>query len=149
MEITLAVLADFASVSAQGKLNVMGIWDQINARQMPAGVLAPYLVMHIEGDITEVETPRQLRISLVDADGQQLLAAEQKVTISRPAESGVTPSFNVISRFPTLQFPRPGQYKFAVLIDNDHKRDIPLRVNLVPPREDRPNDTSTRPHNGD
>ncbi|MDA0232341.1 MAG: hypothetical protein O3B04_05045 [Chloroflexi bacterium] len=143
MEITLAVLADFASVSAEGKLNVMGIWDQVKTRQMPAQVLSPYLVMHLEANITEVEQPRLLRIQLVDADGRQLLAGEQQITINRPTEAGVTPSFNVISRFPALQFPQPGLYKFAISIDTDHKRDISLRVNLVTQAEVRPDDSST------
>jgi len=136
MEVTFATLADFASVSADNKLNVMGIWDQINTSQMPAQVLSPYLVIRLHADITEVDSPRRLKITLVDEDGGELLAGEQEIVVARPVESGVAPIYQVISRFPALQFPKPGSYKFAILIDNDHKVDIALRVNLVKQEED-------------
>lgn len=131
MEITLAVLADFASVSADGKLNVMGIFNQVNPRGIPARILAPYLVIHIEADIAEVDKPRIVRVELVDEDGHQMVAGEQTIVVRRP-NTRVNPGFNLITRFPQLEFPTAGNYKFAIQIDGDHKADVPLRVNEPP-----------------
>ena len=36
MDVTLAVLADHANVSDQGKLNILGIFDRILASNFPA-----------------------------------------------------------------------------------------------------------------
>ena len=35
MQVPLAVLADSANVSQEGKLNIMGIFTQINAQSLP------------------------------------------------------------------------------------------------------------------
>jgi len=36
MRVKLAVLADYASITREGKLNILGIFDEINPQQLPA-----------------------------------------------------------------------------------------------------------------
>jgi hypothetical protein len=45
MEVTVAVLADYANVSQDGKLNIMGIFQEINATSLPFVLPQMYLVM--------------------------------------------------------------------------------------------------------
>ncbi len=132
MDVTLAVLGDFASVSADGKLNIMGIFDEINPTSLPAQLLSPYLVAHYEADVTEVGKPRRIRVDLIDPDGNQLFSVSQSITIPRRPAPSMGGGFNHIARFAVLQFPVAGDYKFAILIDDDHKQDISFRVNQPP-----------------
>ncbi|MCH8911310.1 MAG: hypothetical protein IH867_11335 [Chloroflexi bacterium] len=134
MKVTLGVLADFASISADGKLNIMGIFNQVNPTSLPASILTPFLVLKFEAEITEVDTPRTIVIKLVDADGSQLLSGEQEITLKRPDKPGVRPNFNLFTRFPALVLPKAGDYSFEIIIDKDHKFSVPLRVNEVKER---------------
>lgn len=129
MDVTLAVLADFASVSADGKLNIMGIFDEVAPASFPAQILSTYLVAHYEADVTEVDRPRRIRVELVDPDGNKLFSVEQSITVPRRPAPRLGGSFNHIARFAVLQFPAAGDYQFAILIDDDHKQSIRLRVN--------------------
>ena len=129
MNVTFAVLADFASVSADGKLNIMGIFDEVTPGSFPAQILSTYLVAHYEADVTEVDRPRRIRVELVDPDGNKLFSVEQSITIPRQPPPRLGGSFNHIARFAVLQFPAAGDYQFAILIDDDHKKSIRLRVN--------------------
>jgi hypothetical protein len=47
MQVPLALLADHANVSAEGKLNLMGAFDVINARRFPAVHAQMHLVFRI------------------------------------------------------------------------------------------------------
>jgi hypothetical protein len=128
MNINFAVLADFASTSGN-KLNVMGIWDQVNPGTFPAQVLGPFLVMKFEADTTEAGQERRLSVVLVNADGQTMISAEQQLVIPAPPRPGANPNGNIIIQIPVLQFPAAGDYKFSILVDDDHKADARLTVN--------------------
>jgi len=127
--VTFAVLADFASVSAEGKLNVLGVWDQINPSALPAQILSPYLVMRFEAQVSEVGQKRALRLVLLDEDGEELMAAEAEMAVGTSPRPGVGPRMNHILRIPVLQLPKAGDYVFDVLVDQDSKASVPFRVN--------------------
>ena len=48
MELTLALLADYANISREGKLNIMGIFEQIFALSFPAVHAQLQLVLRLE-----------------------------------------------------------------------------------------------------
>ena len=48
MNVRLAVLADYANVTGDGKLNILGIFDRINLLQIPAVHPQMHLVLRIE-----------------------------------------------------------------------------------------------------
>src|SRR5215217_3944288 len=48
MEVKLAVLADYANVSQDGKLNIMGIFQEINAPSLPFPLPQMFLVVPFE-----------------------------------------------------------------------------------------------------
>lgn len=129
MEITFAVLADYASVSADGKLSVMGIWNQISPVSLPAQVLTPYLVLTLVADVSESGRNRTLKLVLLDADGKQLMSAEHQIVVPVPPRPGASPRMNTILRIPVLQFPTAGDYRFALHVDNDYKAEVLLTVN--------------------
>jgi uncharacterized protein DUF6941 len=72
MQINFAHLCDYASVSREGKLSVMGIFDKINAQQLPYTHPQAFLAFQIEINSAEAGRPFAIEIHCVDADGNEV-----------------------------------------------------------------------------
>lgn len=133
MEVDLAVVADAANVSQEGKLNVLGVFDTIWAREFPFRHSAMVFVLRLHADFTE-QGDHAMQVRLIDADGGQMFKAEGPVKVpagtpGRPVRPHVILTLNSIS------FPAPGDYSFEVTLDGSHLRSVPLHVLAVPGRE--------------
>ncbi len=127
MEVPLAVLADSANVSQEGKLNIMGIFSQIDAPSLPHQHSQMALVIAME---VEVGQEHQAGITCMDADGGTLL--EATATIEVPIQDS-TPrtTVNHIINLQQFEFPREGDYSFRILLNGELKRSVPLTVKLA------------------
>lgn len=132
MDVTLAVLADFASVSREGKLNIMGIFDQINPIAFPAVLPLMHLVISYEASPAEFDSMKQTKVLLLDADGNQMFSAEQGIKVNRPPIPGARATMNQIYALVGVRFERSGDYQFSVLVNDEEKRAVRLRVNETP-----------------
>ena len=133
METKLAVLADFASITREGKLNILGIFDEINPPKLPAQLPIFYVVISYEAGPAEFETEKSTQIAMTDADGNVMVRLEQKITVPRASRPGTRSTMNQISGIVGLPFPRAGDYQFAILIDGREDKTVRLRINE--PRE--------------
>ena len=131
MDVTLALLADYANVTKEGKLNVMGIFSVINATALPCIHPQMQLVLELEAGSAEWDMQKDIEVKLLDADGNQKLAVRGNVKIPR-GEAGKRVRMNSTMTFGNLKFDVEGDYIFAVLIGGETKKEIPLRVNYVP-----------------
>lgn len=129
MDVKLAVLADYASIATNGKLNIMGIFDEINPARLPAALPIFYVVMSFGTHAAEFETTKKIEMVLHDEDGAVLARLAQQISVPRPARPGVTGTINQVHGLVGLQFPRTGMYQFAILINGQQADQIPLRVN--------------------
>lgn len=130
MDVRIAMVADAANVSQEGKLNVLGAFDTCFMTVLPGRFRQSDLVLRLGFNPVEKGTPRRIRIVLVDEDGKEGPALEASLEIPRDTPPNVN-AVNLIVPLPILQFERYGDYQLAILIDSDHKADVPLRV--VPP----------------
>ena len=71
MEIKLAALADAANVSQEGKLNLLGIFNAVNATAFPSVHLSAQLVLSLEASSVEAGRSKKLEIEFRDADGNK------------------------------------------------------------------------------
>jgi hypothetical protein len=133
MQIPLALLADYANISAEGKLNLMGAFDVISARQFPAVHPQMHLVFRIEANPAEAGPTRKLEIKLMAEDGQSLLSleAELRLEAKRPTPLGEMLQSNHIIGLQAVRFEKPGTYQFAILINGDIKATVPLKVQTL------------------
>ena len=69
MQVKLAVLADYANVTAEGKLNILGIFDRINLVQVPAVHPQMHLVLRLEARAAERDRVHRVEIRLHDPQG--------------------------------------------------------------------------------
>lgn len=129
MQVKLAVLADYANVTGDGKLNILGIFDRINLVQIPAVHPQMHLVLRLEAHSAEMERPHAVEIRLHDPEGTTIF--EVKGEIVPRGEPGQAVSTNQILTLNNLQLEKVGQYNFVVLINNDLKTEIPLAVEFV------------------
>jgi len=132
MEVKLALLADYANVTQEGKLNVMGIFSVINAPVLPWVHPQMQLILKFEAGPAEWETDKEAQVKLLDADGKQILAVGGAVKVPK-GKAGKQVQINNILALGNVKFDREGDYVFAVLIGGETKTEIPLTVNYVPP----------------
>jgi hypothetical protein len=131
MEVDLAVIADAANVSQEGKLNILGIFDTIWAREFPFRHAAMVFVLRVKADFTE-EGTHQLEVRLVDADGEQLFKAEGPIQVPSGAP-GRPVKPHVIMGLSGASFNRAGDYSFELVIDGQHLKSVPLYIMQAPP----------------
>lgn len=144
MEVTFAVLADYANVSREGKLNVMGIFDRIFARQLPSRFPPMQLVVRLEAQPEELDAEHAIRIQLADPEGTPLFDINGTFT-PRSADPGHGVSVNHVIRLADLPLQRTGLHSVSVWVDSELKREVPLRVD-EPPRQHGPiPDTGSEP----
>jgi hypothetical protein len=132
MEVTLAVLADYANVTKEGKLNVMGLFTHINARVLP--YVHPQMLLVWEGEAGPAEwgTRKDVEIKLLDEAANQILSVHGNLEVPR-GEPGRRVRINSLMAFNSVKFDAEGDYVFSILIGGETKKDVAFRVSHVPP----------------
>ncbi len=77
LQISLAAIADAANISREGKLNITGIFGNINIVNFPAQHPWMVLVFVIDGEKSDAESEHKLKIDLIDEDGNLLIPSLQ------------------------------------------------------------------------
>jgi hypothetical protein len=123
------VLCDAANVSREGKLNILGVFGSLWARQFPCVHPSLTLVVALEATYTE-RGEHAVDIRLVDADGGELVKLDGRVNVQgeRPGRPILT---QAILQLNSVAFPRPGTYTFDILLDRRHERSVPLEIHEI------------------
>ncbi len=128
MDVTLALLADAANVSADGKLNILGIFNALGAHSFPVVHPQMALVLRFEASRAEEGKGRQIELQLADNDGQKLFKIGAQLAVPTGAPPGTPIRLNHILMLNNIQFPKPGDYVFSVLVGDDEKASIDLKI---------------------
>ena len=135
MEVKFVFLADYANVTREGKLNVLGIFDVINTPKFPVMLPTFYLVVSYTAGAAEFGSDKDIEIVLCDEDGNRLFGAKQMLHVTRPDRSGTLFMTNQIAGIVGLPFKKPGDYQFSILVSGEEKETLSLRVNEVKPKQ--------------
>jgi len=131
MNIQTAVLCD-AATDDNGKLNLLGAFDTIYARELPAihpQCAVALRVTFLAGD----EGKRQLKLNFVDADGRAIMPPiEIPVEVALPDDMHFG-TRNFIINIQQLKFETPGLFSMDLLLDGQPQANIPLLVKHVLP----------------
>jgi hypothetical protein len=131
LKVELFVLCD-AATDYQGKLNLLGTFDSIWAKQMPA--IHPQCAVALRIRFLKIEEgEHKVKISIVDGDGKAVV---------RPIEAGVNIQFkntlltsmatNMILNLQGLNFPVYGEYSIDLAVNGRHELSLPLYINKIP-----------------
>ena len=124
MKIELLALADFAA-DYGGKLSVVGIFDTIFARQMPAVHAHCCLAVKLRFDRDE-EGQKRLRLAICNDDGKLVLPAMEipiQVTMPPGAE---TNTIQVVANIGGMKIESFGEYSIDLELDGRHEGSTPL-----------------------
>lgn len=132
MKPILFLVADYANITGDGKLNVMGIFNSINSFNFPARHSSMYLIAKLSPEISEYGQRRSFTILLMDADGSHILDLSGEFDVPR-GQNGKKPEVNIMFELKDVVFTKPGRYLFVLLIDKDQKDEVTLHVNQVEP----------------
>ena len=128
MKTLLFLTAEYANITADGKLNIMGIFHDIYAPEFPARHSSMHLVISLEAALGEYDQSRTFSIILMDDDAKTLMNISGPLQIPN-ADRGRKPEVNVILNLNDVIFPQPGHYTFVVMVDDEHKGQLSLHVN--------------------
>jgi len=131
MEIQVASLCD-AATDSQGKLNILGTFDTINASQMPAVHPQCSVALRLVFDKME-EGAHKVGLNFVDEDGRSVMPPIQiPIQVEVPDEA-IFVSRNFIVNIQHMKFEKPGFYSVDISLDGEIRGRIPLLVRLCPP----------------
>jgi len=130
MNIEAFLLCD-AATEQQGKLNVLGAFDRIYAKQMPAVHPACTVATRVRFERIE-DGNHSVRIQIIDQDGRNIghkLEGNISVKTGPDFDSSVA---DLILNIQGLEFKQYGEYRIDLAIDGDIKASVPLRVSEIP-----------------
>jgi hypothetical protein len=131
MEIKMALVADAANLSQEGKLNILGAFNNINTHELPARHPEMQLVLNMEASPAEAGLKKHLEVKLLGEDGLQVGGLVGDFGVPEPRKPGERVRMGSILRVTDAVFPQAGAYSFSILIDGDEKATIPLSVTIV------------------
>ena len=127
MRVVICTLADYASIATGDKLNIMGIFDTIHAKEFPTRHAQMFLVLRILQEYEDSETTRKLRIKLESPDGAEIVNIDGEIKVGT-LEPGHMDVANNLIQLGGIEFKRSGVYTFRVFIDDEQVADTPLRL---------------------
>ena len=131
MNVQVAVLCD-AATDDNMKLNLLGAFDTIFARELPAIHPQCSVALRVtfqSGD----EGKRQLKLNFVDADGRSIMPPLEVPVEVRLPEDMHFGTRNFVFNFQQLKFSEPGLYSVDLSFDGHVEASIPLLVKHLPP----------------
>ena len=135
MEVPLALLADYANVSRENKLNVMGVFNRIWANEFPATHPEMQLVFRLEAGPAERGQDKNIEVKLLDADGNTI--QHLKGAVSLPKESReLVIQIDQILKLANVVFEKAGAYRFDILVNGETKRVVEFAVERLPTESD-------------
>jgi len=132
MNIQVAVLCD-AATDDNGKLNLLGAFDTIYARELPA--IHPQCAVALRVTFSNAdEGMHELKLNFVDADGRSLTPDFPPIPleVALPGDMHFG-TRNYVVNIQQLKFDQAGLYSMDVLFDGQVAASIPLLVRHVPP----------------
>jgi hypothetical protein len=127
-----AFRADAAEAEPGRKFYVLGGGiDVIAGQQTPLVHPHMSLLMRFLVHPTELGRPHQLEIRLVDADGHELAKLEGALEADGQAQPGRHVAVNVVINMANTRFESGGDYSVDILMNNQHQKSIPLRVQIT------------------
>lgn len=118
MQLIVVLTADYASIEPNSKkLNILGGFSRIYARQFPLQHRRMALVVKIRPELGDTAGVKTLLIILADADGVELMRFSGPMQMER-TEGGEIPEFAAVLELNGMRFPHEGIYEFLVRVDD-------------------------------
>jgi len=128
MKVNFARLCDYAMIGNDGKLSVVGIFDQIGGKSFPVVHPLAYLAFEIEFGSAEIGTSAHMEVQVRDADGGQIGKFSMEIQSGGRAMPGSSPRFRHFLPMRNMKFEKPGVYEFAFFLGGRYDESVRLEV---------------------
>jgi hypothetical protein len=130
MKVEIFTLCDAATTDAGGKLNILGSFDRLMAREAP--IVHPQCALAIKLRFERVEEgTKRIRIAFVDSDGAAVMPTLDATTEVQFRSEDPTATTSLTLLIQQLRLPRFGEYSIDLAVDDRHEASIPLYVARV------------------
>ncbi|MCK4752660.1 MAG: hypothetical protein KAS75_04375 [Planctomycetes bacterium] len=130
MNIEAFLLCDCATDTV-GKLNILGAFDTLFAKKMPATHPSCTIATRVRFQRTQQGT-HQINIKIIDQDGQSIAPKLEGSINVKVAENADSASYNIILNIQRLKLENYGEYRIDLNIDNQHLASLPFYVKQPP-----------------
>jgi hypothetical protein len=133
--VKVGLICDYALTGADGRLSVIGIFNNINFQTLPAAYPQFFVVLVLNLE----RGTHPVHLGITNPVGQQLLPEAQPVDVQVDVPGAET---NLVIGFNNVQFERPGIYQVQLFVSGRLTHSIPVNVQAVGDaayQTDRPN----------
>ena len=131
MHVSFALFADAANISQEGKLNILGVFDAVQAGTLPTVHRRATLVVHLKGDGRDVGH-HKLTLRWLSPSGQELWVSHGDLDVQASPNNGAM-DLPVLAAV-DLPLDQPGGFTMHVAIDDGPAAAVPLHVRApIPP----------------
>ncbi len=134
MRTLIFLTAENANTTVDGKINIFGIFNQINAVQFPTVYARPTIVIKLGLELAEEPNNRKFTLYFVgeDANAQKIKMIEDVFSFP-PRVGGLDPEHVMIFNVVALGFGKPGTYQFILHIDDHFQSSLSLYARQAEP----------------
>lgn len=131
MDAVLSVAADYANVSSDGKLNIMGIFQELNPPTLPFQLPQMYLVVSWNAVPPEFGSQKDCRVIIMGPDETEndQLTLDYQLIVPEPRRPGAHAIFHQILGIGGLPIGKSGPHAVYILVGGETKATVPLYVN--------------------
>lgn len=130
MKLRFSLIADFANVTSDGKLNALGITDRLFASHFPAIHRELYVLNSLETE-PEDDPEVMVQVYVINPDGRTIAEIEGRITL----EPGRKQVINQVHCFRDLHFVSPGAHQVNLMLNGEVVCELQLElVQLEPER---------------
>jgi hypothetical protein len=126
MKVEVFALCD-AATENQGKLNILGTFDRLIAKQLPVVHPSCAVAIRLRFDTMEA-TAHQVRILMVDADGKAIFDGMNAAIHPRIPNELSSVAVNLIMHIQRLKFEAFVEYALHLEVDHQIVATLPLTV---------------------
>jgi hypothetical protein len=131
MKVEIFTLCDAATTDAAGKLNILGSFDRLNAKEAPVTHAQCALAIKLRFERLE-EGQKRIRIAFVDSDGASVMPTVETTTQVQFQAADSSATASIVLNIQQLKLPKFGEYSIDLAVDDRHEASVPLLVSKAP-----------------
>jgi hypothetical protein len=131
MKVEILTLCDFAQAEPTGKMNILGSFDRILAKETPINRAVFAVAARIRFEAHE-EGLKTVSLSFIDSDGQRVMPLLRAQVNLKVQSTESTATLNYVMVIPQIKFARFGDYQIDLAVGDKVEATIPLYVRQTP-----------------
>ena len=128
MKTIVFLVADYANLSIDRKLNIMGIFNQIFATNFPAIHPSMHLVIEVGMEPDEDIGPHKITVYRMNESQTEKIKIFEREFKFPPRTGGLMPKHTAIVGLRQMGFIEPGTYEFLLHINDRFLDKLPLHL---------------------